>query len=80
MKRTSVQMTVSLPPELFKKAVRIAKKEIRSQSELVREALRDYIAKKEEIAGARNKLMRSLEKKGIRTMEDIERMIDEGRN
>lgn len=73
-------MTVSLPPELFKKALKIAKKEIRSQSELVREALRDYIAKKEEVAGARSRLMRNLEKKGIRTMEDIERMIDEGRN
>ena len=79
MDRTSVQMTVSLPPQLYKRAMNIAKKEIRSKSEIVREALRDYIVKRESFLQARADLSKNLEKKGIRTLEDVERMIDEGR-
>ena len=74
-----MQLTVSLPPELYKKAMGFAKKEIRSKSELVREALRDYIARKERVLELRQQLAKNLEKKGIRTLEDIERMIDDER-
>ena len=79
MQRISRQMTVSLPPELYKKAMEYAKKEIRSKSELVREALRVYIARKERVLEIRQRLANNLDKKGIRTLEDVERMIDEGR-
>ena len=79
MERTSMQMTVSLPPELYKKAMEFARKEIRSKSELVREALREYISRKERVLEIRRQLAKNLEKKGIRSLEDIERMIDEGR-
>jgi len=79
MDRTSVQMTVSLPPQLYRRAMNIAKKEIRSKSEIVREALRDYIVKRESFLQAREELSKNLEKKGIRTLEDVEKMIDEGR-
>ena len=79
MERASMQLTVSLPPELYKKAMGFAKKEIRSKSELVREALRDYIARKERVLELRQQLAKNLEKKGIRTLEDIERMIDDER-
>ena len=77
MERISVQMTVSLPPELYQKALRVAKKEIRSKSDLVREALRDYIAKRERFIDARHALARKLQEKGIRTLEDIDNMIHE---
>lgn len=36
------RMTVSLPPELYDKVVETAKKEHRTQSEMVREAVRKY--------------------------------------
>lgn len=79
MGRNSVQLTVSLPPELYRRAMQVAKREIRSKSELVREALRLYILRKQDIAAARRALALQLDRKGIRTMEDLERMVDEGR-
>lgn len=79
MERVSVQMTVSLPPELYRRAMKYAKQEIRSKSGLVCEALREYIAKREKFEEVRLKLAANLKKKGIHTLEDIERLIDEGR-
>lgn len=40
-------MTVSLPPELAREVDRVARKERRSRSELFREALRQYIDRRE---------------------------------
>lgn len=80
MSRISVQMTVSLSPELYKKAMVMAKCELRSKSELVREALREYITRKGMVLEAREKLAGNLKKKKIRTLEDIERMIYDGRS
>ena len=37
------RMTISLPPAFLKDAERLARKERRTKSELVREALRQYI-------------------------------------
>ena len=79
MQRISIQMTVSMPPDLYRTAMRIAKEEVRSKSELVREALRSYISRKKTVQQARKHLSKSLAAKGIRSMEDIERMVDEGR-
>ena len=79
MDRISVQMTVSLPPQLYRRAMEIAKREIRSKSEMVREALRDYIAKREAFLEARQELSKNLQKKGIQNLDDVERMVDEGR-
>lgn len=79
MKRVSVQMTVSLSPILYKKAMEVANREIRSKSDLVREALREYIVKKERFSQLRSKLSADFRRKGIRTLEDIEKIVDEGR-
>lgn len=46
MRRTKV-WALSLPPALAEKAEKLARKEHRSRSELVREALRQYIASRE---------------------------------
>lgn len=77
--RISVQMTVSLPPELYDLAMKVARKELRSKSELVREALRNYIAKRERFASLRAQVAEGLKKRGVRTMQDIEDMVDEVR-
>ena len=45
--RTSKTLSVSLPPAQFKRAERLAKRENRTLSELVREALRQYERKQE---------------------------------
>ena len=79
MPRNSIQMTVSLPPDLYRLAVQVAKEEFRSKSELVREALRSYDSRKRLLHQARKQLSRSLRKKGIRTLADIERFVDERR-
>ena len=79
MPRSSIQMTVSLPPDLYRSAMRVAKEEFRSKSELVREALRTYVSRKHLVRQARKQLSQNLRKKGIRTLADIERFVDEGR-
>lgn len=79
MRRRTDQWTISLPPPLSKRAVRLARKESRTKSELVREALRDYIVRKGVVVEARRQLSANLEKQGIRTLEDIDRVVDEGR-
>lgn len=45
--RTTKVISVSLPEAQYKKAVRLAKKENRTMSELMREALRAYEAEKQ---------------------------------
>ena len=45
--RTTKTLSVSLPPAQFKRAERLAKKENRTLSELVREALRQYEQKQD---------------------------------
>ena len=79
MHRISVQMTISLPPDLYKKAMAVAKEELRTKSELVREALRSYVGRHRLVNQARRQLAKNLDKKGIKSLADIERMVDEGR-
>jgi metal-responsive CopG/Arc/MetJ family transcriptional regulator len=79
MARSSVQMTVSLPPALYKLAMRVAKEDFRSKSELVREALRMYVSRNRMVHQARKQLSQNLRGKGIGTLEDIERFVNEGR-
>jgi metal-responsive CopG/Arc/MetJ family transcriptional regulator len=78
MDRQTIQWTVSLPPSLSKKALKIAKEEFRTRSELVREALRRYLENRI-VDRARAKLSRRFKALGITTEEGIERLIDEGR-
>ena len=79
MERKTDQWTISLPPLLSREAKKLAKKESRTQSELVREALRAYIERRQRLYDIRLKLARALDKEGITTLADVERMIDEGR-
>ena len=79
MQRHTDQWTVSLPPPLSRQAMRVAKEEFRTKSELVREALRRYLENKT-MDRIRNKLSRRFQAMGIKTDQDIERLIDEGRS
>lgn len=78
MERRTVQWTVSIPPLLSNRALQIAHEESRTRSELIREALRRYL-ESATVERVRQKLGRRFHKMGIRTEQDIERMIDEGR-
>ncbi len=78
MKRSTVQWTISVPPLLSKEAARLAHEESRTRSELVREALRRYLEHRS-IKQARRKLTQKFRNLGIRTEQDIERLVDTGR-
>jgi CopG family transcriptional regulator/antitoxin EndoAI len=71
-------LSVTLPPEMLDKAERLAKKEHRTMSELVREALRQYERNQiwEEI-GLYGR--QSAARAGIKTEEDVVKMIHDFR-
>lgn len=78
MERYTNQWTISIPPFLSRQALKLAKEESRTRSELVREALRYYLEEKTAYR-LRMKLNQQFAQMGIQTEEDIERMVDEGR-
>ncbi len=78
MERQTVQWTISIPPPLSKEALRVAKEEYRTRSELVREALRRYLENRT-LDRIRHKLSKRLHALGVKNEHDIERLIDEGR-
>jgi len=79
MPRSSIQMTVSLPPDLYRRAMQVAKQEFLLKSELVREALHTYVTREQMVDQARKRLSENLRREGIETLADIERFVDEGR-
>ncbi|MBI5209909.1 MAG: ribbon-helix-helix protein, CopG family [Elusimicrobia bacterium] len=76
--RHSHPVTITLTPKLFLLAEKIAEEEGRTRSELFREALRKYVWerswKKLQEYGAKK-----AREMGVKSDEDIERLIDEGR-
>lgn len=76
--RTTKVLSITLPEPMLNRAKKLAKKENRTMSELVREALRRYEATEwlEEIKPyARERAIAA----GVRTEEDVERVIHEYR-
>ncbi len=75
--RTSKILPISLPPEMLDNVSQLAKKEHRTKSELVREALRRYIEDKEwktiRMYGATRAKARGV------TEADVDRIIHEHR-
>lgn len=71
--------TISLPPQMEREVLKVAKVEQRTKSELIREALREYMLthRLKEIQRIGAKRASAL---GIRTEADIERIIDEIRS
>jgi len=75
--RTTKLITISIMPEFLEEIEKLAKEERRTKSELVREALRRYIAEKE---------LRRLQRYGMKKArelglgeEDVQRLVDEYR-
>ncbi len=68
--RTTKTLSVTLPPEMLTRAEKLAKKENRTMSELVREALRHYERKNwwDEMNAYGRK---STEASGVRTEDDV---------
>lgn len=74
--RESVVWSVSLPPQMAQRAEALARRENRSRSELVREALRQYVALREweqlqAKASARAQAM------GVTDESRVEEIVDE---
>lgn len=78
--RTRKLITISLPPAMLKDAEQIAAKEHRTKSELVREALRRYIDAERGWRALQRYGQVQAKKLGIRTEEDVARVVKEFRN
>jgi CopG family transcriptional regulator/antitoxin EndoAI len=77
MARRSSVLSISLPPELSSDLDSVASQEHRSRSELVREAVRQYILQLRWKTLRKKASLKAVEK-GLRE-EDVERLIDEER-
>src|SRR5438128_1045534 len=75
MSRTSATFSVSLPPEMASEIERVRRKEHRTRSELVREALRHYIVRVADLRMVRERIAKLPEEKP--TAEEIT-AIEEG--
>jgi CopG family transcriptional regulator/antitoxin EndoAI len=75
--RTTKLITISIFPELLEEAEKVAREENRTRSELIREALRRYIAERE-LRRLQRYGMERAQKLGLKE-EDVQRLIDEHR-
>lgn len=76
--RATKTWTISLPPKLVREAERTAKEENRTKSELVREALRLYLEERR-WRKLQRKTVLQVQALGIRTEEDVDRLVHEVR-
>ena len=77
--RISKTTTISLPPGLYREALKMAKAKGMTKSELFREALRRYQREELEWQDLLAYGRRRAQEAGIRTEQDVERLIDEAR-
>jgi len=76
--RTTKPITVSLPPGLLRDTERIAKQETRTRSEVIREALQQYITSRR-WRRLRQWGTEAAERLGLKTEADLERLLDKVR-
>ena len=77
--RTRELLTISLPPRFLKDVEQVAKKEGRTKSELAREALRRYVSEQREWETLLRYGRQQAKKLGVRSEEDVARMVKEYR-
>jgi CopG family transcriptional regulator/antitoxin EndoAI len=77
LRRTKL-ISFSILPDFLREVEKVAKEEHRTKSELIREALRRYIEDREWEKLSRYARRKSAET-GIKTEEDIQRVVDEYR-
>jgi len=78
MVRLTKLISISIMPDFLREVEKVAKEENRTKSELIREALRRYIEDREWEKLTRYARIKSAET-GIKTEEDIQRVVDEFR-
>lgn len=71
---------IVLPKELVQKIDAVAKKEYRNRSELIREAARRYVTDMDEWEQVFQSVRAQGKKMGIRSEEDINRIVSEYRH
>jgi CopG family transcriptional regulator/antitoxin EndoAI len=76
--RTTKPITVSLPPDLLRETQRVAQEETRTRSELIRDALRQYLASRR-WQRLRQWGAETAERLGLKTEADLQRLLDEVR-
>ncbi len=76
--RTTKIVSITLPPPLYEQAKAMATEENRTMSELMREALRRY-GRDRLYTTLREKVTPVAEKQGVRTEDDVVRVIREFR-
>lgn len=76
--RLTKLISFSIMPDFLREVEKVAKEENRTKSELIREALRRYIEDREWEKLTRYVRIKSAET-GIKTEEDIQRVVDEYR-
>ena len=81
MARTTRVLGFSVPPEVAEEYARLAESERRSKSELFREMIATYKAKREEEEFFRlqNRMSRRARTKGVLTEKDVERLVFQDR-
>lgn len=77
--RISRTWTISLPPGMEREAAQAAKQERRTKSELVREALRVYLATRQWQSLQKSVSLRARQR-GIASEADVENLIDKLRS
>ena len=77
--RTYQTMSLSMPPRLAKQVLSLARQEGKTKSELMREALRQYIEMKE-MRKAQSIFSKRARELGIKDEDDIERIVEEYRS
>ena len=76
--RQSKVVTVSIPPRLLREAERLARKEQRTKSEVVRDALRLYLNLQND-KGFRLAVQRRARALQIQNEDDVEQIVDQVR-
>jgi metal-responsive CopG/Arc/MetJ family transcriptional regulator len=76
--RTTQPITVSLPPELLQETQRLAEAESRTRTDVIREALQEYLASRR-WQRLRQWGTETAERLGLKTEADLQRLLDDAR-
>ena len=76
--RTTQPITVSLPPDLLRETQRLAQAEARTRTDVIREALQQYLASRR-WQRLRQWGAETAERLGLRTEADLQRLLDDAR-
>lgn len=76
--RTTKPITVSLPLDLLQEAQRVALEEARTRTDLIRDALRQYLASRR-WQRLREWGSETAERLGLKTEADLQRLLDTAR-